>query len=198
VIDNNPDRLASSPYPTVVGDATEDAVLNAAGISRASALIAAVDADAANSFIILSARASRPDLFIVARARSSDSEEKLRRAGADRVVNPQHIGGARMAAFVLRPHVAEFVDVVMHDRSLEFRLEELPIHAASPLAGKTLREASIRELTGALVLAVRRRDGELRTNPSPDTTIQADDLLIAIGTESELTALATLVDNGPG
>ena len=140
VIDNNPDRLASSPYPTVVGDATEDAVLNAAGISRASALIAAVDADAANSFIILSARASRPDLFIVARARSSDSEEKLRRAGADRVVNPQHIGGARMAAFVLRPHVAEFVDVVMHDRSLEFRLEELPIHTASPLAGKTLRE----------------------------------------------------------
>ena len=74
-----------------------------AGIERAAALVAAVNSDAANSFIVLSARALNPSLFIVARARSQDSEEKLRRAGADRVVNPQSIGGARMAAFVLRP-----------------------------------------------------------------------------------------------
>jgi voltage-gated potassium channel len=198
VIDTDPDRLADSPYPTVAGDATEDAVLSAAGLERASALIAAVDADAANSFIILSARAVRPDLFIVARARSADSEEKLRRAGADRVVNPQHIGGARMAAFVLRPHVAEFVDVVMHDRNLEFRLEEFPVHAASSVAGKSLRDARVRDRTGALILAVRTPDGELRTNPAPDTTIGADDLLIAIGTESELGALAELVDDRKG
>ena len=117
----------ASPHPIVVGDATEDAVLRAAGIERAGALVAAVDGDAANSFITLSARALHPDLFIVARARSQDSEEKLRRAGADRVVNPQSIGGARMAAFVLRPHVAEFLDVVMHERNLEFRLEEVPV-----------------------------------------------------------------------
>jgi len=195
VVDNEPDRLADCPYPMVTGDATQDSVLTAAGIERASSLIAAVDADAANSFIILSARAMRPDLFIVARARSFDSEEKLRRAGADRVVNPQHIGGARMAAFVLRPHVAEFVDVVMHDRNLEFRLEELPIGPSSPLAGKTLRDAQVRDRTGALVLAVRESHGDLRTNPSPDTSIEAGDLLIAIGTESELRALAALVEN---
>ena len=195
VVDNEPDRLAECPYPAVTGDATQDSVLTAAGIDRASSLIAAVDADAANSFIILSARAMRPDLFIVARARSFDSEEKLRRAGADRVVNPQHIGGARMAAFVLRPHVAEFVDVVMHDRNLEFRLEELPIGASSPIAGKTLREAQVRDRTGALVLAVRDSHGDLRTNPSPDTCIEAGDLLIAIGTESELRALAALVED---
>jgi voltage-gated potassium channel len=193
VVDNDADRLAETPYPTVMGDATEDSVLTAAGIERAAALIAAVDADAANSFIILSARAMRPDLFIVARARSFDSEEKLRRAGADRVVNPQHIGGARMAAFVLRPHVAEFVDVVMHDRNLEFRLEEITIGTGSPIAGKTLREARVRDLTGALVLAVRERQGNLRTNPSPDTTIDVGDLLIAIGTETELRDLAGLV-----
>ena len=95
VVENDPERLAECPYPSVIGDATVDAVLTAAGIEQASSLIAAVDIDAANSFIILSARAIRPDLFIVARARGLDSEEKLRRAGADRVVNPQHIGGAR-------------------------------------------------------------------------------------------------------
>ena len=195
VVDNDTERLADSPYPTVTGDATEDAVLTAAGIERASSLIAAVDADAANSFIILSARAMRPDLFIVARARSFDSEGKLRRAGADRVVNPQHIGGARMAAFVLRPHVADFVDVVMHDRNIEFRLEEVSIGTSSPIAGKTLRDAQIRDRTGALVLAVREPEGALRTNPSPDSAVHAGDLLIAIGTDDELRALAALVGN---
>ena len=194
VVDNDPDRLAECPHPSVVGDATLDAVLTAAGIERAASLIAAVDADAANSFIILSARAMRPNLFIVARARGADSEEKLRRAGADRVVNPQHIGGARMAAFVLRPHVAEFVDVVMHDRNLEFRLEELPIGPTSPIAGKTLRDARVRDRTGALVLAVRASHGELRTNPSPDTALEAGDLMIVIGTELELRALAALTE----
>ncbi len=195
VIDNEPDRLADSPYPTVLGDATQDEVLVAAGVERAAALVAAVDADAANSFIVLSARAMRPDLFIVARARVFDSEEKLRRAGADRVVNPQQIGGARMAAFVLRPHVAEFLDVVMHERNLEFRLEELTISPRSPIAGQTLRNAHVRDRTGALVLAVREAQGNLRTNPSPDSSVEAGDLLIAIGTEDELRALAALVQD---
>ncbi len=98
-----------------------------------------------------------------------------------------------MAAFVLRPHVADFVDVVMHDRNLEFRLEEVAVGAGSQVAGKTLRDARVRDLTGALVLAIREAHGQLRTNPPPQTAIRPGDLLIAIGTESELTALATLV-----
>lgn len=193
VIDHDPDRLEGTDLLSVLGDATEDAVLQAAGIDRASALVAAVDVDASNSFITLSARALRPDLFIVSRARSVDSEEKLRRAGADRVVNPQNIGGARMAAFVLRPHVAEFLDVVMHERNLEFRLEELPVDAASSLVGKTLRETHLRDQTGALVLAVRDPDGTFLTNPSPDTRIQAGHVLIAIGTGDELQAVSDLL-----
>ena len=193
VVDHDENRLDACPHPTVLGDATEDAVLVAAGIERASALVAAVDVDAANSFITLSARALRPDLFIVARARSLDSEEKLRRAGADRVVNPQHIGGARMAAFVLRPHVAEFLDVVMHERNLEFRLEELDIASDSPIEGLTLRDAHLRDRTGALVLALRDPQGRFLTNPPPDTRIDAGHVLIAIGTETELQALAELI-----
>jgi voltage-gated potassium channel len=194
VVDHDEDRLAGCPHPMVLGEATEDSVLVAAGIDRAAALVAAVDLDAANSFITLSARAMRPDLFIVSRARSLDSEEKLRRAGADRVVNPQSIGGARMAAFVLRPHVAEFLDVVMHEGSLEFRLEELTIDPGSSIVGLSLREAHLRDRTGALVLALRDPQGQFVTNPPPDTRIETGHVLIAIGTESELTALADLVN----
>jgi voltage-gated potassium channel len=193
VIDTDEERLADCPHPTVPGDATDDAVLAAAGIGRAAALVAAVDVDAANSFITLSARALRPDLFIVARVRSVDSEDKLLRAGADRVVNPQHIGGARMAAFVLRPNVAEFLDVVMQERNLQFRLEELTIPEGSPIAGSTLREAHLRDRTGALALALREPDGRFVTNPPPDTTLEAGQIIIAIGTEDELAELARVV-----
>ena len=135
-----------------------------------------------------------PDLFIVARARLEETEEKLRRAGADRVVNPQSIGGARIAAFVLQPNVTEFLDVVMHDRGLQFRLEEVLVPAGSAIAGQTIRDAHLRDRTGALVLALREEDGTFNTNPSPDTTIQPGHVLIAIGTPDELTALEQTVE----
>ena len=193
IVDSNPERTVDTPHPTVVGDATHDDVLRAAGIERARALVAAIDTDADNLYVTLSGRALRPDLFIVARARLRDSEEKLLRAGADRVVNPQAIGGARMAAFVLQPHVAEFLDVVMHDGSLEFRLEEVHVPRVSSLAGRSLREAHIRDRTGALVLALRDSDGAFTTNPSPETRIEPGQVLIAVGTAAQLAALGEAV-----
>jgi len=197
IVDAETQRLESSPYPVVVGDATDDDVLRRAGVDRARALVAALDSDAGNLFVTLSARALRPDLFIVARVRVDDSVQKLRRAGADRIVNPQSIGGARMAAFVLQPHVTEFLDVVMHDRDIEFRLEEVTVPANSALAGRTLRGAQIRDRTGALVLALRDEHGEFSTNPSPDVRIGGGQVLIAIGTPDELVALAALVGEPP-
>jgi voltage-gated potassium channel len=122
-----------------------------------------------------------------------DSEDKLRRAGADRVVNPQSIGGGRMAAFVLQPHVTAFLDVVMHDRNLEFRLEEVVVSRGSEIAGQTLREAHLRDRTGALVLALRDEDGTFDTNPLPDTVVESGHVLIAIGTKNEIDSLAALV-----
>jgi voltage-gated potassium channel len=190
VVDRDAQRLLSVPYPVVVGEATEDGVLYEAGIQRARVLVTALTTDADNLFVTLSGRAIRPDLFIVARARLEDSEDKLTRAGADRVVNPQSIGGQRMAAFVLQPHVAEFLDVVMHDGTLEFRLEEVALPAGSPLAGASLRDAHIRDRTGALILALRDGDGSFTTNPPPETALAAGQILIAIGTETQLKALA--------
>lgn len=193
VVEQDEGRLVDIAHPAVIGDATEDAILRRAGIERAAALVAAVDSDADNSFIALSTRAMRPDLFIVARSRGIDAEDKLRRAGADRVVNPQHIGGSRMAAFVLRPHVAEFLDVVMHERTLEFRLEEVLVTEASPIAGFTLRDSHLRDRTGALVLALRHPDGTFQTNPTPEDEVRAGHVIIAIGTATELRALVELV-----
>jgi voltage-gated potassium channel len=190
VIENRPDRAGTCPYSVIAGDATDDSVLRRAGIERARVLVAAIDTDAENLYITLSGRSLNPELFIVARARVEASEPKFTRAGANRVVNPQQIGGARMAAFALQPNVAEFVDVVMHDGSLEFRLEEIAIPERSSLAGVSVRDAHIRDETGALVLALRHGDGHFTTNPSPDTVMEPGQVLIAIGTKVQLNSLA--------
>src|SRR5205807_892126 len=193
VVDNDPARVAEIPCPNIQGDATDDAVLQHAGIERCRALVAAVTSDADNLYLTLTGRTLRPELFIVARARITSSEDKLLRAGANRVVNPQAIGGARMAAFVMQPHVTEFLDVVMHGTDVEFRLEEVELSAESSIAGQTLRDAHVRDRTGALVLALRGAHGGFTTNPAPETVMEAGHILIAIGTTAQLTALEGFV-----
>ena len=189
VVDNDPARVALAGGLAIEGDATDDDVLRAAGIERADTLIAALSTDADNLYITLSARALRPDLFIVARARLEAAEPKLAQAGANRVVNPQKIGGARMAALAVQPAVADFLDVVMHDGSLEFRLGDVLLQEGSGLVGNTLRDTQIRDRTGALILAVRDPDGTFLTNPSPGVVLHAGHTLIAIGTGAQLKAL---------
>jgi voltage-gated potassium channel len=112
------------------------------------------------------------------------------RAGADRVVNPQLIGGRRMASFALQPHVAEFFDVVMHDQELDFGVEQVEIRSGSSVAGRRLGEAALGEQTGALILALRSGpDGRFVANPGPDTTLDEGVILIAVGQPDELEAL---------
>lgn len=192
VVERDPVRAEAIGYPFVLGDATEDETLEKAGIDRAATLIAALNTDADNLFVTLSGRFRRPELFIVARARVEGSEPKLLQAGANRVVNPQQIGGARMGALATQPNVAEFLDVVMHDGSLEFRLAEVPVAEGSALDGPTLREAHIRDQTGALVLAIRHGDGGFNTNPSPETALIGGTVLIAVGTKPQLDELRAL------
>ena len=191
VIETDPAKLATCPYPHVLGDATDDAVLQAAGLRRCDTLIAALATDADNLFVVLSARAANSDSFIVARARAESTAEKMVRAGADRVVNPHELGGSRMAALVAQPYVAEFVDVVMHEGGIEFQLAEVELPEGSPLLGITLGEAHLRARTGALVLAMRNRDGTFTTNPASDTALSDGQILIAIGTEAQLDSLRT-------
>jgi len=189
VIDQNVNRVGDIDIPTIVGDATLDSTLRAAGIDQAGALIAALEGDAENLFVTLSSRAINPGLFIVARARQEESIPKLSRAGADRVVNPQELGAARMASFVVQPNVAEFVDVVMHERSMDFRMQEVEIPVGSNMAGQSLREANLRQQAGVLVLALRGDDGSFRTNPDPDTILHPHHVIIAVGTVEALEQL---------
>jgi voltage-gated potassium channel len=194
VVDRDPGRLQDLEHPTVLGDVTDDRILEAAGIARASALISAVDTDASNIYVTLSSRALGPDLVIIARAHTEESKSKLLRAGANRAVNPQLIGGRRMAAFALQPHVSEFLDVVMHDETLDYRIEEVEITTMSPLVGRSLADAALREATGALLLAIQSATGEFIANPTADTYLDPHTILIALGTSTQLDAVRRHVD----
>ena len=183
------ERFATD-MPFVTGDATSDAVLREAGVERAEVLFAALSTDADNVYVILAARSMNPDLFIVARAHDLYADAKLVQAGADRVVNPQFIGGRRMATYALNPNVADFLDVVVEEAGVEWQLNEIVVSEGSPYAGLSLADADIRNSTGALVLALRDADGEFVTNPGRDEVLMPGSVVIAIGTPTQLAALA--------
>jgi voltage-gated potassium channel len=195
VIDNNAARthdLEDLGVSYLIGNATDDTVLSAAGIERASGLCMCLPSDADNVFTILSARALNSRIHIISRCNALESEHKLRMAGADQVINPYHITGSRMAAQLLHPGAVEFLDVVMRQGELELRIEEIVIGPDSKLEGQTLAEAHVRSNTGVNVLAVRRANEKVFTNLRAEFELAMGDALIGLGTVDQLAALANL------
>jgi voltage-gated potassium channel len=195
VVDHGPEaaeRAEERGDPFVAGSGTDDETLRAAGIERARGLVVSSDSDTDNLYITLSARATRPDLLIVARASNSDAAKKLGLAGADRVIQPYAAAGREMAKLVLRPQVAAFLDVVSTSGGPDFLFEEIEVTPGNPRAGKSLRELRVRELTGAIVVALRKHDGTFDTTPAPDVVFEEGDVMIAVGTSDEIRRLEEL------
>jgi voltage-gated potassium channel len=178
--------------PVIVGDATDEDALMAAGIDRATSLIAALGDSSANLALVLTARSLREDLRIVARIADDRDGRKFIRAGADRVVNPYDIGGSRMAAIAFRPHVAEFLDEVVHSDEHDVDIQEVQVHAGSPAVG-----AEVGAISSAAVIAVKTPDGSYSFNPPRDRTLSMGDVLIAVGSASQLADLAAASRGSP-
>jgi voltage-gated potassium channel len=174
------ERIRSRGYLCVEGDASDDLVLKQAGVLRARALLTAVQSDAGNVYITLSARALNPKLFIVARAATTEAEHKLSIAGANRVMSPYVMGGRGMAGMALRPAVMELMDLLIHGDELGVWLEERPVVSGSPMEGQCLNDLAVRELRNLMVLAVRRAGGQIQPNPPPDTVLHAGDVLVVL------------------
>ncbi len=174
-------------YTYVKGNAADAGVLKAAGIERSRGLVAAVDDDADNIVVALTARTLRPDLFIVARANASDAEAKLRLAGANRVVSPYTIGGRRLASLAMRPTAVEFVDTILSANNGQLLLEDFTLRADSAWIGHALGEL-IAESVEAIVLALKR-DGTMLFRPTSETVLAAGDELVIAGEPAAIRAL---------
>lgn len=176
------EELLESGINFVIGNATLDETLERAGIARASGLVAALNSDSDNVMTVLSAREINPALYIVARAADTQSESKLRRAGADRVVSPYIIGGHRMAVALLRPAVHDFMNQIFHvGDEVNMDIGQVRVATASPLVGKTIAQTNLRQTRNVNILALQHADGKLIVNPPTQQLIQPGDVLIVIG-----------------
>jgi voltage-gated potassium channel len=173
-------RALDVPY--IEDSAADDDVLLQAGIERARAVIACVDSDAENIFITLSARGLRSDILIIARASAEDSEKKLLRAGADRVISPYKTSGSEMARVALHPQVGGAVQVA------DYRMEEIEVSAVCEGVGKTVDQVR----GESLIVALRRTNGRLEPQPEPHTVINSGDMLVAIGTPDAIERLESV------
>jgi voltage-gated potassium channel len=193
VVDNNPEvlpHLRELGYDFVPGDATQDEVLIEAGIQRAAGLLAAADSDTDNTYIVLSARALNPSLFIVARASRQSLEAKMLQAGANRVILPYAIAGRHMAFTAIQPAMYDFMTTTFQSREGDVILAELTVTPQSGLAERSLGEI-LGERTGVTVLALRRHEGAITAGPPLDTVLALHDQLIVLGPADQLESFAT-------
>jgi voltage-gated potassium channel len=195
VIDSSAEELKEFPMPNgfaLVGDATSDEMLKRAGIERAHSLVTVMSSDADNLFATLSARLLNAQLVIVARVEEPQSEQKLVRAGANRVVSPYQIGGTRIAHAVLKPTVVDFIELTMGTEHIELQMEEAQIAPNSALAGLNLRDTRLRADHQIIVVAIKKHLGRMLFNPPPETILEAGDILIAVGSLDHLGTLGQL------
>jgi voltage-gated potassium channel len=187
------EELEPKGFAGIVGDATNDSVLMAAGIRGAKGLVACSDSDVANVYVTLSARVLNPKLHIVARAGVHDTEKKLIMAGANKVISPYFISGIRMAALATRPVTSDFLDLVTHGGQVDFSIYDVTIPENSPLIQKSVGEAEITKTSGALVLAVRKTNAAFELQPNAVSRFEQGDAIIALGTQEQFEVLEKMV-----
>src|SRR5213082_1781234 len=186
------ERIRAEGRLHIEGDASKEEILKQAGIERAKGLISAVDSDERAVYIVLAARAFNPNLYIVARAGRPDSIRRLELAGATRTISPYVMAGHRMAELAIRPAMVDVLDS-LHHAEAGIGVEEMVVTSGTKAEGKTLEAAGLLRSDAARVLAVRKRDGTVNVNPRATARLEDGDLVIALGTEDQLFATASLL-----
>ena len=191
VVEQNPQLIKSFPdsanFQYIIGDATADDTLLAAGIERAEAIITTLPKDTDNVFIALTARELNPKVTIISRASEESSEKKLLRAGANQVVMPDAIGGIHMARLITKPDVIEFLNILTGVSSEHLKLEDFTFEEIkAEYQHQTLRELNIRQHTGATVIGFRHQSAGFTFNPHGDLKFGEGDTMIIIGTDRNI------------
>ncbi|MCU4827830.1 potassium channel family protein [Bacillus toyonensis] len=185
VVDKDESILEKEKLLYIHGDATEDQVLHHAGISKAAGLVAIVANDAENVFITLTARGLNDAIKIVARAEKQETEEKLRRAGANKVINPSSMAGIHIAKGIANPLTVHYIDTVLYGIEQSFVIEEISVGNDPILVNKSLLESDVRNQFDVTILAILR-SGDIIHNPTGQEKLQEHDMIIVFGSVEKL------------
>lgn len=182
------DSLAELGILHLLGDATDESMLERAGVARAKTLLALLPSDADNLYITIAARDMNPDIKVIARATDQAGEVRLKRAGANDVISPARSAGLRVLQAAVNPAAVEFMEIVTKQQALQLSLTEIPIGSSSKLRSKTIAECGIRGRYGVIIVAVKRGEG-MTFNPDPGTTITLGDVLMVLGEDVDIAQL---------
>jgi len=181
-------KAQEANYLTIHADATKDESLKQARIDNSKGIIIALGDDASNIYTTLVTQELNAKLPIVARANNEDAERKLRQAGADRIVAPEAIGGARMARLALRPQTVEFIETVLFSKEKQLMVEEIEAGEGSPLVGSAIKDIEA-QFAGIRILALKQKNGALIPNPGPQSIVEKESSLTAFGTLEQLKSI---------
>lgn len=201
IVDRNEDKVERALHNgmlAVNADCTRDETLRDLGIDRALGLIASLATDADNLFLVISAKTLNPKLHVCARVAEEEAESKLRRAGADQVMAPYLMTGAKLAQSIVRPHVMQFLDFATMTSELRVSIEQILVTPSCGFADRALRDVNLRKEQGVIVLAIRKQHGPMIFNPDADAVIHSGDFLIVMGEEPHLRSLERLMAGARG
>jgi voltage-gated potassium channel len=173
----------------VEGDATSDSTLEKANLTEAKGLVVVLGSDSDNVFVIMSARTMNPELFITSRCSVDDSSVKMKRAGADKVVNPYVAGGHKMADLLVEPILDDTAELKAPNANIDLAIEEIKVSALNSISGKAIRESGLREDYGILVAGLLNESGDVIVSPGPETVLSPDQTVILMGRKESLKRL---------
>ncbi|WP_026695942.1 potassium channel family protein [Peribacillus kribbensis] len=188
IIDTNEEVFSEKLPPFVqyiIGDATNDEVLKKAGIENAASLVTTLPGDADNVFVTLTAKGVNERIKVIARAEKRQTEDKLIRAGAQRVVNPSSMGGRHMVLSILKPVSVDYVSEMLTKGKRSYGIEEIQLKKDSPFAHKTIGGLDVHGTYGVMIMAIVREE-ETNSNPEGDEKLLPDDIIVIFGSEKQL------------
>jgi len=187
------EEIEKAGFLYVKGDATNDEILEKAGIKKANNLITTLPSDADNLFVVLSSRQYNNKATLISRASNDTSERKLKIAGADNVIMPDKLGGDHMASLVVSPDIIEFVDKLSLDGDCVTNLEEIIVNELpKEFINKTLRDLDLRKKTGCSVIGMKTSDNKYIINPESDISLKPNSKLIVLGRTEQIKKLRDL------
>ncbi len=197
IMDNNTavfERSGNGSYLWIVGDASREEDLERCGIDRARGLVSVLSGDQDNIYAVLTARGLNKTIRIVSRANEEEAERKLKRAGADHVISPYRIGGSRIASMMLRPSIKHFLDGLARAEEIRLTLVEVEVMENSRLAGRTIKDTGITDISESIIVGLRRSGESLLIRPPIDTELKVGDQIVLMGQIDALHRIDQIVD----